>query len=184
VKPLVLILALAAIPSWAQMGSAAKAAPATLPLAEQPLVPRLAISNLEKDFDARISTAGGIDPMKLMGNTRGLYLKGYGVVFTAEVDLIMTSGITPFHTQITKAEVDATYQRKLNHLPILKQAMADMVKASASSLDSVPDNEKIVVAVRLWYHSSWENTAGLPVQILLQATRKAALAGDIKEEIQ
>jgi len=50
VKPLVLILALAAIPSWAQMGSAAKAAPATLPLAEQPLVPRLAISNLEKDF--------------------------------------------------------------------------------------------------------------------------------------
>ena len=41
----------------------------------------------------------------------------------------------------------------------------------------------VVVAVRLDY-LNWEDTTGLPAQILMRADRKSALAGDIKEEQQ
>ena len=41
----------------------------------------------------------------------------------------------------------------------------------ASSLDTVPANERIALGVKLLYHP-WEDNTGLPSQILMQAERQ------------
>jgi hypothetical protein len=61
--------------------------------------------------------------------------------------------------------------------------MKEMVNVTARTLVSMPDDQKIVLAVRLRYLSE-EDTAGLPAQIVMTADKKAAQMGDIKTEIE
>lgn len=132
-------------------------------------VKRAAIEAMEKNFDQKIATMVD-DPMLLLGQTRGLYLEGYGAVFTAEVALAIGPSINPFKQSISKEEIAQVYQRKKERLPLLKDRMRQMMLASAASLDEVPSQEQIVLGVRLLYRS-YENTSGLPSQILMQAER-------------
>ncbi len=148
---------------------------------EKALLNFSAITDLEKQLDQKISMAGGSDPMLLLGEARALYLAGYGAVVTQEVSLVMSPTISPFKSQITPQEVAQTHQRKVARLPLLKQTMRDMWSSAASSLTMVPPNEQIVLAVRLLY-KSWEDTKGLPGQIILKGTRAAGLSGIQTEE--
>ena len=125
--------------------------------------------------------AGGAEPMVLLGPARALYLAGYGAVVTQEVSLVVTPTITPFHQQIAPKEVVQVHQRKLGRLPLMKQLMRDMWSSTAQELKMVPDNEQIVVAVRLLY-KSWEDTNGLPGQSVLKGSRGAGLTGVQMEE--
>jgi hypothetical protein len=139
---------------------------------------------LERHLDTQLAVIGGpSDPIDLLGTTRGLYLDGYGGVFTTEVSLILTPQINPFHQQITKEEAARVHQRKLARLPQLKQAMADMMKTSAMTLTQIPDSQQIVLAVRLLY-LPWEDTTGLPAQVQMSASRREVLNGQIKTEEQ
>ena len=117
-----------------------------------------------------------------MGNTRGLYLAGCGVIFTTDAMLVTTIGNTPFH-QVTPQEKIQVHQRKLDRLPLLKQVMVEMMKNAAGALRTLPETDQVVVAVRLFY-LPWEDTTGLPGQVLMRANRKAALAGDVKVEVE
>jgi len=139
---------------------------------------------LERRFDTQLAATGGPnDPIDILGATRGIYLDGYGAVFTTEVSLIVTPTINPFHQQMTKEEVVQVHQRKLARLPALKRIMADMMKNSAMTLIQIPDSQRIVVAVRLLY-LPWEDTTDLPAQVMLSATRREILNGQIKAEEQ
>jgi hypothetical protein len=139
---------------------------------------------LERRFDTQLASIGGPnDHIDLLGTTRGLYLDGYGAVFTTEVSLIITPQVNPFRQQISKEEAARVHQQKVARLPLLKQAMADMMKNSALTLIQIPDNQQIVVAVRLLY-LPWEDTTDLPAQVMLSATRGEALKGQIKTEVQ
>jgi hypothetical protein len=189
------LLALAVAPALAQI--AAPIAPRPVRAASNTSVPpdmphpvkamKIApqtFTDLEKRFDNQLATAGGPnDPIDLLGATRGLYLDGYGAVFTAELSLIITPHANPFRLQITKEEAAGVHQRKLARLPVLKQAMAEMMRNSAMALIQIPDNQQIVLAVRLLY-LPWEDTTGLPAQVLMSATRRGVLNGDVKTEDQ
>jgi hypothetical protein len=59
--------------------------------------------------------------------------------------------------------------------------MQGMWKDAALALTSIPDSEQVVVAVRVLYQP-WEDTGGLPGQIVMKGSRKAALSGDIQTE--
>ncbi|HXB71510.1 MAG TPA: hypothetical protein VNY05_24960 [Candidatus Acidoferrales bacterium] len=142
------------------------------------------LKELESRFDMQLASIGGPnDPIDILGTTRGLYLDGYGAVFTSEMSLIITPRINPFHQQMTKEEVAAVHRRKSARLPLLKQAMADMMKNSALALTQIPDSQQIVVAVRLLY-LPYEDTTGLPAQVLMSASRRDILNGQIKTEEQ
>jgi len=139
---------------------------------------------IERDMDAKLDKIGEANtPIDLLGATRGVYLDGYGAVFTSEISLVRAPSLTPFHTSISKEEVETVHKRMADRLPLLREAVKEMVKAAARSLFLVPENQQIVVAVRLDY-LQWENTAGLPGLILMRADRKSALAGDIHHEEQ
>jgi len=179
------------VPACAQIQKpVASAAPGAVAPVEKSKVARGTLTGLEKHFDNELSRIGGTDHVDLLGLTRGLYLNDYGVVFTAEVSLIETPSVTPFRPVITDEVKKQVHQRKLEHLPLLEKAMREMVQntamtfgAAGERLNVLAPNTQFVLAVRILY-LPWENTAGLPGQIIMRADLKGALEGKIQEEIQ
>jgi hypothetical protein len=138
------------------------------------------IRSLEREFDKKLASAGPT-PFYAIGATRGVYIPGYGMVFTAELDLMQTRAAGGLlHSEISPAEVVGTHEKKLAQLPLLQQLMRDLVTSTAQKVDMIPASEHIVFAVRLWYQG-WEDRTRLPEQILMTADRKSAQAGLIQE---
>lgn len=174
------ILLLAATAAWSQGQMPVKHL-AAVSTAEKPLLSFSVMSDLEAQLDGQINAAGGAEPVVLLGLARALYLLGYGAVVTQEVSLTVTPTISPFRGQITPQEVVQVHQRKVARLPLIRQVMRDMWTTTASTLNMVPSNEQIVIAVRMLY-KPWEDTKGLPGQMVLRGTRGAGLGGVQMEE--
>jgi hypothetical protein len=168
---------------------ASAAAPSAAPHAsvtptEKSRVPRQTLSDVERNLNTKLASLGGAnDPVDLLGAARGIYLDGYGVVLTAEASLIITPGLSPFHTVMTEPEKEKVRQRKLDRLPMLRQTMRDVWRDSATALTSIPDNQQVVIAVRLLY-LNWEDTRGLPGEIVMKGDRRAAATGAVQVEEQ
>jgi len=144
-------------------------------VAQGPRVGLTAIRAMEQSFDKRVLTASPETPFDLLGTTRGVYLNGYGAVFTAEVDLMTTSNISPFLQKIPKDYAVKVHAQKVQRIPLLKQTMREAMLSMAASLDGVPANENIVLGVSLVYFTKWEDTTGLPSEIIMQAERQKLL---------
>jgi len=187
------LLVLSLAPAWAQLprppavasaATPAAAPPATVTPTEKPRVPRQTLADIERRLDTKLASLGGAnDPIDLLGASRGIYLDGYGAVFTVELSPIVTPGLNPFHTVITEPEKEKVRQRKLDRLPMLKELMRDMWRDSATALTAVPDNQQVVIAVRLLY-LPWEDTRGLPGEIVMKGDRRAAVTGAVQMEEQ
>ncbi len=175
------------VPAWAQMARpVAKASVPSAPAAAggaRPSLSRQSLKSFEDGFNVKLSSFNPGDSIYMLGSTRGLYLQGYGAVFSAELDLIQSAATTPWHTKITAEEVVSTHMRKLKQLPLLREAMKNQLAVCARTMDSVPANEQVVMVVRLDYQP-WENRVGLPDQIMLHADRQSALSGAIQVEEQ
>src|SRR5690349_16170414 len=122
------------------------------------------------------------DPVELLGNTRGVYVPGCGIVFTAEVSLVTTPELNPFRREIPKELADRVHKRRVERLPLLEKAMDEMLHAMAMTFVQVPNDQKVVLAVRLLY-GSWESTGGMPSQIMLRSTRAGVQTGQITKEV-
>lgn len=180
------------VPVWAQMprpvaAAPAKAAPAKpAPAKAAPAkvtISRQTLKTLEDGFNLKLTSFNRAEPVYMLGTARGVYLQGYGAVFSAELDLIQSPTTNPFHQTILAEEVVSTHMRKLKQLPVLRQAVKDQLIACAKSMDMVPPDEQIVMVVRLDYQG-WEDVVGLPGQMMLRADRKSAVAGNIQVEEQ
>jgi hypothetical protein len=145
---------------------------ATSPAAGSPVSMHQAVTDAEKHLDTKLDQVGGKDKVYILGLTRGLYLAGYGAVFTQEIDLIQSPHPNPFHQQITQQEAATVRQRKLANLAALRNALRDMWADAAATLSPMPDTEQVVLAVRMLYQP-WEDKTGLPSQIVLKGSRKA-----------
>jgi hypothetical protein len=148
-----------------------------------PRVTRTVLSNLEREIDGKVGT---VDPSGLgtpLGPTRGVYLEGYGAVFTAEVELLSAAAPNPFSgREQTSADKQRVKAEKRYRIDVLKQKMRQTLVAAATPLDSVPLDEKIALAITIPYFR-WESTEGMPRQILIAASKRALLQsakGDAK----
>lgn len=165
------------LPAVAALLTATALAAAT---ADRPRVDRAAMAALEKSFDSHILHASAAEPLDLMGNTRGIYLTGYGTVFTTQINLIVSPTINPFRQQFTKQEISRIHARKLERLPLVRQKVREMLLSTAAALSAIPPNEQVVVGVSLFYFS-WEDTSGLPSQIIMQGERQKLIGRTIAE---
>lgn len=138
-------------------------------------VSRPAVAAVEQNFFNRLQKADPADPFDTLAYPQGVYLPGYGVVFTAKIDLILTPALTPFRPSFTPKEVAQVRDRKLKKLPLLRTTMKAFLVSAAKSLDPVPAGEQVVVAVAL-HRWSWENVEGMPQQIVFHAERGALLS--------
>jgi hypothetical protein len=122
---------------------------------------RATFAAIEKRFDQRLLNTPANDPSDLLGATRGVYVAGFGGVFTAEVSLVVTPTVNPF---------------------VLREAMKEMVVSAGDALAMIPANEQVVLALRLLY-LPWEKTETLPAQIIMRGER-ASLMRSGKAAIQ
>lgn len=135
---------------------------------------RAALRTAERRIDARIQQVTSNAPFVLLGTTRGAYLAGYGVVFTLEVNLVPVAAISPFRPAYTAQEIQNLNHQKRQKLGALEASMRQLLIGEAAALTQIPANEKIAIAVTL-FNFNWEDTTGLPSQIVMQATRQALL---------
>jgi hypothetical protein len=149
-------------------------------------IPLATLVTLERGFDAKFAgiAADANGPVDLLGATRGLYLDGYGVVFTAELSLVQTPTLNTFNNyRISDEQKVRVHSTKVSRLAALRKAVLEMAQTAAASLPQVAENQQVVLAVRLDY-ATWENTAGLPGLITAKADRRSAMAGNIQLEEQ
>jgi hypothetical protein len=150
----------------------------SLLLAPQPVVEgravRASLKSVERGIDERVQRMVDRAPFVLLGTTRGGYLPGYGAVFTLEVNLVPVAGISPFRPAYTPQEIQNINRQKREKLGTLRAALRPLLVDQAANLSQVPPNEKVALIVSLFNHH-WEDTTGLPSQIVLQATRQSLL---------
>ena len=144
--------------------------------------PREVFQTLESRFDYLLKTASRDNPMDVFGRTRGLYVQGYGAVFTTEVELAQ-SHVFGMFVQPTQADRIRLHDQKLKNVDVLRQQMRNVMAVFAKDLPGLAPTDHLVVAVRLLYQA-WEDRTGLPEQIVMQADRNGALTGDVKVDVQ
>ncbi len=141
----------------------------------EPVITRNMLIPVEKKIDQRLETLYD-EPFLLLGMTRGLYLDKFGAVFSAELQLVSTPGMGTFgFTAPTREMLVSTRAKKLQRLPVLKEAMKSQLVSAALALEKLPVDEKVVFGVSI-FRRSWEDSSGLPAQIVMQAVRKDLVA--------
>jgi hypothetical protein len=133
----------------------------------------VSIVSTQRSIDGKLAHIWPDEPFFVLGTTHGVYLDGYGAVFTAEVNLA-TAPISPFMPNPTREIIARHHQKKVERLPQLEQAMRDALAQTASSLDTLADTDRVVLAVSLTSYA-WE-PAGLPCQIVMQGQKGALVA--------
>jgi hypothetical protein len=140
-------------------------------LAEKTGPTRADLLAIEKNLDNSLSRFYSDNPFNLLGRTRGVYLDGAGAVFTAEITLAPTPGISPFRPEISPEDKVKINQMKQDRLPALRTLMRNFLVSSAASLDRLPPDEQICVGVSLFFFG-WEIQTGLPQQVVMSAKKK------------
>ena len=97
-------------------------------------------------------------------------------MFTTELSPIYTPGLSPFQPNISEQDKAKVRQRKLARLPVVERLMNSMLLSAAKELAAVPDDQQIVVAVKFLY-LPYEDTSGLPGQMVVKSSRRAILSG-------
>lgn len=140
---------------------------------DAPRVPRTTLAAAEKSLDNRFAGLWNDNPFIMLGPTRGVYLEGYGAVFTAEVNLVAGPQITIIMQAPTKQSIAEHRQKKLARIPELKKAMEKALAETAASpaMAAVPPDEQIVLVAFL-SHFPWEDLTGVPSQIMMQGSKK------------
>jgi len=142
--------------------------------ADAPRVNRVLINSVERNLDERIKHMWNDNPLALVGPSRGVYLPGYGIVLTAEMNLA-TANISLMNPTLSETEKIALHKKKAERVPQLKTAMKEALVAAAASLDPVPATDKVTIALILPRYS-WEDPAGVPLQVVVEGTRSQLVA--------
>jgi hypothetical protein len=128
---------------------------------------------VETSLDAKVSGLWDDNPMSLIRRTRGLYLEGYGAVFTVDVSPVLST-TSMMHPTVTKEEVVRAHKVRIERIAQLKQVMRLAVADAASSLDPVPADDEVTLVVYLAYHD-WEDVSGTPGQLTFRGKKKALI---------
>jgi hypothetical protein len=157
----------------------------TVPAVKQYRIAPQTFRDLEKRFDTRLETLvpNANEPVDVLGPTRGVYVDGCCIVFTTVVNLVRAQELSPFLREIPQQLADQVHQRRMERLPLLEKAMDEMLHAMAMTFIQVPSDQRVVLAVRLYY-ASWEDTTGMPAQIMMRATRAGVQLNEITKEVQ
>ncbi len=145
-------------------------------IADTPAVPRTAIRAAELSLDERLQRIFPDTPSALVGTTRGIYLEGYGAVFTAEMEPV-TDGTSLMNSVLRPEQKVEVLKKKVGRIPDLRKAMESALVETAASLDSVPLDEQVVLEVVI-DRFLWEDGKGYPAELMVQAPRRKLL--DIK----
>jgi hypothetical protein len=136
-------------------------------------VSRAVIRSAEISLDDRLSRIWPDTPSARVSPTRGVYLDGYGAVFTAEMSPI-SDGTSLMHSTLRPEEKAQVRAKKIARIPELKKALKEALIETASSLDPIPLDEQVVLEVVI-DRFLWEDGSGYPSELIVQAPRRKLL---------
>jgi hypothetical protein len=147
--------------------------PVQAPASETPRVGRNMIAAAEKNIDNRFTRLWDDNPFVVLGPTRGVYLEGYGAVFTAEINLVAGPVLGIMTPPRTLDDIARHKQKKIARIPELKKALQQALVELAASpeMAAVPPDQQIVLVAFL-SHYPWEDLSGLPAEIMMQGSKE------------
>ena len=128
---------------------------------------------VESSLDDRVKSLWPENPFSIIRPTRGLYLDGYGAVFTVDVSPVLST-TSMMHPTVTRDEVVKAHKVRLERVAQLRTAMGAAVADAAASLDPVPADEQVTLVVYLTHHD-WEDISGSPGQMTFRGKKKALI---------
>ena len=128
---------------------------------------------VETSLDQRVKSLWEDNPFSIIRPTRGIYLDGYGAVFTVDVSPVLST-TSMMHPTVTKDEVVKAHKVRGERIEQLRTAMRAAVADAAVSLDPVPADEQVTLVVYLQHHE-WEDISGMPGQLTFRGKKKALL---------
>ena len=131
---------------------------------------RKQVVEVERSIDRRFRDLQDGQPMTLLGAARGVYLDGYGAVFTIEVNLYPSAALSPFRQSYSEEEKRQLNIRKRQRLESLEDKAREILIQESAKLTGLPEGEKVALAVSL-FHFAWEDLTGLPRQLVMAAAR-------------
>ena len=140
---------------------------------ETPRVNRAQMEVAEKSLDATLQRLTPDNTATLIGLSRGVYLNGIGAVLTAEV-ILVNAPVSIMHPIPTKEEVAQMHKTKTERVALLRKVVKEALVSAAGSLTTIPPDEQIVIAV-IVPRFTFEEAAGIPVQITVQASKRKLL---------
>lgn len=136
---------------------------------------RAALVAAEKGFDAMVEKQWTGDPFVLLGNTRAVYIDGFGVVMTAEINLSTGPTVGPFSPTISKESIAKHRDKKLQRLPQLKELIKKGTETARTWFPELAVTDNLVVGVTVLKYQ-WEDATGIPSQLVgITQQRKDAI---------
>src|SRR3954470_6052914 len=149
-------LFLLSLPAFAQIATRPTPAAAAMPpntggamrVAPKPMKMKIPLANLvtlERGLDVKLAgIADTSGPIDMLGATRGIFLDGYGVVFTTEMGLMVTPTLNPFNKNITDETKAPVHSANISRLAAPRKAITEMATNVARNLGQVPENQEVV----------------------------------------
>jgi hypothetical protein len=128
------------------------------------------IAAAEQVIDQRYQGVGSDTVMTVIGNSRGAYVEGYGVVFNVQVNIAPVGNINPFRRSYSDEEIRQINIRKRQRVETLEQRTRELLVELSDSIPGLPANERIAIAVSL-FHFAWEDLTQLPKQMVMAAAK-------------
>jgi hypothetical protein len=140
--------------------------------AVEPRVSRATLTAVEGTVNQTFSQRGP-DSYDVLGTARGTYLEGYGTLFTIELDLVSVGPLdmSPFRPSMSPAELAAIRERKLKKVPVLEEAMRNILVNASGTVEGLPSNEHIAMEAIL-FNFRWEDSKGLPRRVFMSAEKQ------------
>jgi hypothetical protein len=137
-------------------------------------VDRMQTFALEKQFSERALALWGDDRYMFFLRPQAYSVDHFGILLTANMNLAPGPIPLPFRGPVTKEEI-ATHKRVvLERMPQFRQFLRSELIQAAAMFPGEAEGDRVSIAVTI-YHYSWEDTADIPTQIVVQGTKKDLL---------
>jgi hypothetical protein len=135
---------------------------------DAPHVSRPQVANAENLINGELAAMYPDERYFILSPARGMFIDNFGLVFMAEINLVSVPAITPFHQEVTKQEIAQVRDRKLSRLPRLRSELLKILGNTTRMFQTPPEAGSVVLGITL-VRFPWENTTGIPSQIVMQA---------------
>lgn len=127
----------------------------------------------EKLCDKEIATLA-IDTIEQITHARALYIEGYGMLITFEVNLSWVSPMVGLAGGLSNAQKERIRENKVKRLPEFRHFLEGLALEAVKPLEHLAPEEHLLVHVDFDY-SPYENRDGLPDSISISAKKKDLL---------
>jgi len=149
---------------------------------DRPHVTKAMLTAFEKQFVGSVLSATKDSAVTFVDPPRAYYVDNFGIMMASEISLVPGYGPTMFGP-LNPEQIQLHHHKVTERLPVLREQMKLALFEGATRFDALDDNDRLAVAVTV-YHFAWENTTGIPSQIVMQGTRKALLEARPKTQEQ